>query len=118
INDDGAIREWMHPDVDDRYNHRHLSHIYPIFPGQDYTKEEQPKLFKAFEAAVQKRRIGAQTGWCLARMAGIYVRLVNGDKAMECLDTLARSCLSYNVNTLNNDCRDMGICMITYISPV
>lgn len=118
INDDGAIREWMHPDFDDRYNHRHLSHIYPIFPGQEFTQEEQPKLFKAFETAVQKRLIGAQTGWSLAHMAAIYARLGNGDKALECLDILARSCLSNNFYTLHNDWRDMGICMNTSNAPV
>src|SRR5690606_10618271 len=36
-NSEGAIREWMHEKFEDRYNHRHLSHIYPIFPGQEFT---------------------------------------------------------------------------------
>ncbi|MCJ7839413.1 glycoside hydrolase family 95 protein [Lederbergia sp. NSJ-179] len=118
VNEDGAIREWMHPDFDDRYDHRHLSHIYPIFPGQEFTREEDPPLFAAFETAVRKRLIGAQTGWSLVHMASIYARLGDGDQALECLNILARSCLLNNFFTLHNDWRDMGICMNTPTAPV
>lgn len=118
MNEDGAIKEWMHHEFEDRYNHRHLSHIYPVFPGQEFTKEEQPELFKAFETAVNKRLIGAQTGWSLVHMASIYARLENGDKALESLDILSRSCLLNNFFTLHNDWRDMGICMNSQTAPV
>lgn len=118
VNSDGAIKEWMHEDFEDRYDHRHLSHIYPLFPGQEFTKEEQPDVFDAFEAAVNKRLIGAQTGWSLVHMAAIYSRLENGEKALECLDILSRSCLLNNFFTLHNDWRDMGICMNSQTAPV
>ena len=32
-NELGAIREWQAPQFKDRYDHRHLSHIYPVFRG-------------------------------------------------------------------------------------
>ncbi|MEK3890587.1 glycosyl hydrolase family 95 catalytic domain-containing protein [Bacillus sp. FSL K6-3431] len=118
VNEDGAIREWMHPDFDDRYDHRHMSHIYPIFPGQEFTREEDPELFAAFDKAVKKRLIGAQTGWSLVHMAAIYARLGDGDKSLECLDILARSCILNNFFTLHNDWRDMGICMNSQTAPV
>ncbi|WP_010271639.1 glycosyl hydrolase family 95 catalytic domain-containing protein [Paenibacillus senegalensis] len=118
INEEGAIKEWMHPEFVDRYNHRHLSHLYPVFPGQEVIREEQPELFKAFETAVRKRLIGAQSGWSLAHMAAIYARLGAGDQALECLDILARSCLINNFFTLHNDWRQMGICMDMPSAPV
>lgn len=118
INEEGAIKEWMHPEFADRYNHRHLSHLYPVFPGQELTREEQPELFKAFETAVRKRLIGAQSGWSLAHMAAIYARLGEGDQALECLDILARSCLISSFFTLHNDWRQMGICMDMPSAPV
>lgn len=118
INEEGAIREWMHPAFADRYNHRHLSHLYPVFPGQEVTREEQPELFQAFETAVRKRLIGAQSGWSLAHMAAIYARLGEGDQALECLDILSRSCLINNFFTLHNDWRQMGICMDMPSAPV
>ncbi|MFD1953051.1 glycoside hydrolase N-terminal domain-containing protein [Paenibacillus thailandensis] len=118
VNSDGAIREWMHERFDDRYNHRHLSHIYPIFPGQEFTREELPERFEAFETAVKKRLIGAQSGWSLAHMAAIYARLGDGNKALECLDILSRSCLLNNFMTLHNDWRNMGICMNMAEAPI
>ncbi|CAN7307784.1 glycoside hydrolase N-terminal domain-containing protein [Paenibacillus sp. LjRoot153] len=118
INEDGALREWMHPDFDDRYEHRHLSHIYPIFPGQEFTRELSPELFDAFETAVKKRLIGAQSGWSLAHMAAVYARLGDGSSAVECLDILSRSCLLNNFFTLHNDWRNMGICMNMVEAPI
>ncbi|GIN55686.1 hypothetical protein J8TS2_00050 [Lederbergia ruris] len=118
VNEDGAIREWMHPDFADRYEHRHLSHIYPIFPGQEFTREDNPTLFTAFETAVKQRLIGAQTGWSLVHMSSIYARMGDGDKALECLNILAQSCLMNNFFTLHNDWRDMGICMNSQTAPV
>ncbi|WP_036746708.1 glycosyl hydrolase family 95 catalytic domain-containing protein [Paenibacillus sp. UNC451MF] len=118
VNKDGAIREWMNETFDDRYDHRHLSHIYPIFPGQEFTREEQPELFAAFDTAVQKRLIGAQSGWSLVHMAAIYARLGDGNKALECLDILSRSCLLNNFFTLHNDWRNMGVCMNMPEAPI
>ncbi|MBD3919219.1 glycoside hydrolase N-terminal domain-containing protein [Paenibacillus sp. PR3] len=118
VNSDGAIREWMDERFDDRYNHRHLSHIYPIFPGQEFTREEHPERFEAFETAVSKRLIGAQTGWSLGHMSAIYARLGDGNKALAQLDILSRSCLLNNFLTLHNDWRDMGVCLNMEEAPI
>jgi len=117
-NRDGALAEWLDPAFEDRYDHRHLSHIYPLFPGYEITRESSPELFSACENAVRLRRIEAQSGWSLAHMASIYARLGDGDHALECLDMLARSCLLPNLFTLHNDWRGMGICMDMPAAPV
>ncbi|MFS0637718.1 glycoside hydrolase N-terminal domain-containing protein [Mesobacillus foraminis] len=118
VNQDGAIKEWMHPNFDDRYNHRHVSHIYPVFPGREINSEEDRKRFEGFKAAVSKRELGAQTGWSLAHMSCIYARLHDGDKALECLDILSRSCLLPNLFTVHNDWRNMGVSMEIETAPV
>lgn len=118
INEEGALKEWSHSAFEDRYNHRHLSHIYPLFPGQEFTKEENPELFQSCEIAVHKRLLGAQTGWSLSHMAAIYARLGDGEKAAESLDILTRSCLLSNLFTVHNDWRDMGISMNKTQAPV
>lgn len=118
VNEEGAVKEWTHEGFTDRYNHRHLSHIYPIFPGQEFAREEEPELFEAFETAVNKRLIGAQTGWSMAHMAAIYARLGDGEKAIEALDILSRTCLLNNFFTLHNDWRDMGVSMNKSQAPV
>ncbi len=118
INADGAVSEWIHPDFEDRYTHRHLSHLYPVFPGHEVTLEKDPDLFQAFQTAVQKREIGAQTGWSLAHMAAIYARLGDGSRALEFLDLLTRASLLPNLFTLHNDWRGMGVSMNMPTAPV
>ncbi|WP_299091852.1 glycoside hydrolase N-terminal domain-containing protein [uncultured Metabacillus sp.] len=118
VNKDGAVREWLHPAFDDRYNHRHLSHIYPVFPGRDINQEQDQNLFEAFRMAVSKRRLGAQTGWSLAHMSSIWARMNDGDKALECLDILSRSCLLNNLFTVHNDWRNMGVSMEIETAPI
>lgn len=118
VNEDGAAEEWLHPDFEDRYAHRHLSHLYPVFPGNEVMRETQPAMFEAFEKAVRQREIGAQSGWSLTHMASIYARLGDGDRALDCLDILSRSGLLPNLFTLHNDWRGMGVSMNMPTAPV
>lgn len=112
INEDGAVKEWMHPFFTDNYHHRHHSHIYPVFPGQEVTRESDPKLFQAFEIAIRRRLgigLGEQTGWSLAHMAHVFAQIQDGEQALKCLDLLSRSCVKNNFYTTHNDWRGMGI---------
>ncbi|MGI5898613.1 MAG: glycosyl hydrolase family 95 catalytic domain-containing protein [Christensenellales bacterium] len=108
--EDGDIREWIYPGLDQRYDHRHVSHIYPVFPGRELVKgRDSDDWLDAFELAVDKRRLGALSGWALAHMACIYARFERPEKAVERLDILSRSCLTNNLFTLHNDWRSMGM---------
>jgi alpha-L-fucosidase 2 len=112
INRDGAIKEWIHPNLYDHYAHRHLSHIYPLFPGFEITRETRPELFEACRIAVEKRRVtgqDAQSGWSLAHLANIYARLNEGNTALGCLEILIRSSVGDNLFTYHNDWRNMGL---------
>lgn len=112
INEDGAVKEWMHPDFSDNYFHRHQSHLYPVFPGNEVSQDDNPELYKAFKIAADKRLVIGlkdQTGWSLSHMANINARLGDGDTAAECLDIMARSCIGKNFFTYHNDYRQMGI---------
>ena len=106
-NSDGAIKEWQDERFLDRYYHRHLSHIYPVFPGDEITTQDE--IISAFEKAVDLREIGAQTGWSLAHMASIYARLGRGSDAMGCLNNITKTCMLNNLFTLHNDWRRMDI---------
>ncbi|MDF7798190.1 glycoside hydrolase N-terminal domain-containing protein [Pontiellaceae bacterium B1224] len=112
INEDGAVREWMHPFYDDNYAHRHQSHIYPVFPGFEVTPDSDPELFEAFLVAIRKRLdigISSQSGWSLAHMANVYARMGEGDSALRCLSLLSRACVMNNFFTTHNDWRFSGI---------
>ena len=107
VNKDGAVKEWQDDDFEDRYYHRHLSHIYPVFPGDEITTNDE--IISAFEKAVDLRDMGAQTGWSQAHMASIYARFNRGNDAMDCLNNLTRSCMQTNFFTLHNDWRRMDL---------
>ncbi|MBT3297114.1 MAG: glycoside hydrolase family 95 protein [Verrucomicrobia bacterium] len=112
VNGDGALREWLHPDFDDNYHHRHQSHLYPIFPGLEITKESNPEIFEAGRIAVEKRLVvglTSQTGWSMGHMANSYARLGEGDRALECLELLTRGSTGPNLFTYHNDWRQMGL---------
>jgi len=112
INEDGAMKEWLHPAFKDNYHHRHQSHIYPVFPGLEITEESNPAIYEACRVAVEKRLViglTSQTGWSMAHMANIYARLGQGDRALECLEILTRSSTGPNLFTYHNDWRQMGL---------
>jgi len=111
VNEDGAVCEYLHPDFKDNYEHRHQSHIYPLFPGLEITRD-RPGLWNAFGKAVEKRLVvglSEQTGWSLSHMANIYARLGDGGNSLLCLEYLLRSCCGPNLFTAINDFRNMGI---------
>lgn len=108
-NEDGAIAEWMDETVRDCYEHRHLSHVYPLFPGTEIEESGAVELIPAFQKAVDLRKLGHMTGWSLAHMAAIYARLCNGQKLFDSINMLTKVCLLENFFTLHNDFRGMGI---------
>jgi alpha-L-fucosidase 2 len=112
VNSDGAMREWLWPGLEDNYKHRHQSHIYPVFPGIEVTAETDPEVFEACRIAVEKRLViglTSQSGWSLAHMANIYARLGEGERALECLELLARAATGPNLFTYHNDWRGQGL---------
>ena len=118
INSEGAVREWTDPDLEDYYFHRHVSHIYPVFPGEEVTRESDPRLFAAFEKAVDLRKLGGQSGWSLAHIASIYAAMGRAERVAECLDTLFKGCTLSNLMTLHNDYRNMGVTLTWDRPPV
>lgn len=110
VNEQGAIREWQEESLTDFYYHRHISHLYPVFPGKElrWQSPQSPQM-QAFYQAVKLRVQGGQTGWSLAQMANVYARFGDGDKALASLDTLCRSCLTGSLFTMHNDWRKMGM---------
>ena len=114
INEDGAMREWVHPDLLDNYQHRHQSHLYPVFPGLELTRESDADLTRACSVALDKRLsigLGSQTGWSLAHTANSRARLEEGDDALQALEILIQSCVRPNLFTHHNDWRRMGATM-------
>ena len=55
INDDGALAEWAWPGLADDYGHRHVSHLYPVWPLREITPHGTPELAAAAVRALRLR---------------------------------------------------------------
>lgn len=52
---DGTLKEWAWSDLGERYNHRHVSHCYGAWPGDEIDPDRTPQLAKAAVIADRKR---------------------------------------------------------------
>lgn len=106
VNHDGAIMEWACPGFEDDYHHRHSSHLYPVFPGFEVTREETPELYQACLRAAELRLtdgIEAITGWGLAHLANSSARLKDGNLVYLSLSRIIRKFLLPNLFTCHNE---------------
>ncbi|MFB7424203.1 RICIN domain-containing protein [Streptomyces hydrogenans] len=55
VNGDGALAEWSWPGLWDRYNHRHVQHLYGAWPLHEINPEEEPGLVTAARKALRMR---------------------------------------------------------------
>jgi alpha-L-fucosidase 2 len=108
---EGNLKEWTDDfEVMDPY-HRHISHIYGIFPGKLFSLTGNPKVFEAAVKAIHKRREGGfsqYATWSHAWFACCFARIGHGDEALESIKDLMKSGLCSNFLTLLNDWRDQG----------
>ncbi|MHC4622262.1 MAG: glycosyl hydrolase family 95 catalytic domain-containing protein, partial [Planctomycetota bacterium] len=101
LNEDGALKEWTHPDFEDNYEHRHMSHMYPVYPGLEFTRERTPKLFEAARVAMEKKMDALEyaCAWSYVQAAGTLARLGDGDAAWKQLEVVARGYTLSNLFT-------------------
>jgi alpha-L-fucosidase 2 len=52
---DGTLKEWAWPTIQERYSHRHISHLYGVWPGDDIDPDRTPQLARAAEIADRRR---------------------------------------------------------------
>ena len=57
LNEEGILKEWAVEDHDENYDHRHFSHLYPLFQSYEFSPEETPALWEAAEKALRKKMV-------------------------------------------------------------
>ncbi|MFJ9055341.1 glycosyl hydrolase family 95 catalytic domain-containing protein [Streptomyces sp. NPDC102409] len=55
VNEDGALAEWAWPGLMETYDHRHLSHLYPVWPLDEINPYDTPELAAAAHRALELR---------------------------------------------------------------
>ena len=56
---DGTLKEWAWPALPERYVHRHVSHLYGAWPGDEIDPDRTPQLARAAEIADRRRTFDA-----------------------------------------------------------
>jgi len=84
---DGRLMEWDQPYEEAEKGHRHISHLYALYPGDDITAEN-PELFDAAKRTIQYRidHGGAGPGWSRAWIISFYARLLDKKAVQEHID--------------------------------
>jgi alpha-L-fucosidase 2 len=83
----GEIQEWSEPFAEVEPHHRHVSHLYGLFPGNQITPESTPELFGAARRSLELRGDDATT-WAMTWRVSLWARLHDGDHAYRILRTL------------------------------
>ncbi|NLW55243.1 MAG: glycoside hydrolase family 95 protein [Firmicutes bacterium] len=98
----GQLQEWLEDYAEADPGHRHLSHLFALYPGNLITPRETPELAKAARVTLERRLAhgGGHTGWSRAWIINLWARLEEGEKAGENLrELLCRSTLPNLLDT-------------------
>ncbi|MFC5863145.1 glycoside hydrolase family 95 protein [Acidicapsa dinghuensis] len=87
IGRNGQLMEWSGDWDDPNSHHRHISHLFALFPGSQISVTETPKLAAAAEETLRERG-DESTGWALTWRANCWARLHKGDRALDLLSNL------------------------------
>ncbi|MBQ8351052.1 MAG: glycoside hydrolase N-terminal domain-containing protein [Clostridia bacterium] len=86
----GQLLEWQEDYDEIEPGHRHMSHLYGVYPAALITKEKTPNLFEAAQVSINRRleNGGGHTGWSNAWIICFFARFLKGDRAYEMLKNL------------------------------
>jgi alpha-L-fucosidase 2 len=89
IGQHGQLQEWM-DDLDDPANkHRHVSHLWAVYPGNEINWQQTPDLMKAARQSLIYRGDDG-TGWSLAWKINFWARFLDGNHAYDMVKLLFR----------------------------
>jgi alpha-L-fucosidase 2 len=95
----GALQEWNEDYAETEPGHRHISHLFALYPDHQITLRETPDLAKAARAVLERRLAngGGSTGWSRAWIVNCWARLEDGEAAHSSLLALLRNCTRPNL---------------------
>ncbi|MBQ9385853.1 MAG: glycoside hydrolase family 95 protein [Bacteroidaceae bacterium] len=76
----GQLQEWFEDWDDPKDNHRHVSHLWGMYPGRQITADGTPDLFKAVRTSLEARG-DESTGWSMGWKVCLWARLLDGNHA-------------------------------------
>lgn len=81
------LQEWLEDKDDPKEDHRHVSHLYGLFPGDQISPYTTPQLFEAARNSLIYRGDMA-TGWSIGWKVNLWARLLDGDHAYKIINNM------------------------------
>ena len=83
----GQLQEWIEDRDDPNNEHRHISHLYGLYPSNQISPFTHPELFSA-AATTLKHRGDMATGWSLGWKINFWARMLDGNHAFKILSNM------------------------------
>ncbi|WZL88143.1 glycoside hydrolase family 95 protein [Salinimicrobium sp. 3283s] len=78
----GQLQEWIKDWDDPNSDHRHVSHLYGLYPSNQISPYRNPELFEAAKTSLVARG-DESTGWSMGWKVNLWARLLDGDHALK-----------------------------------
>ncbi|MBO4563813.1 MAG: glycoside hydrolase family 95 protein [Bacteroidaceae bacterium] len=85
----GQLQEWREDLDDPNDQHRHISHLYGLYPSAQISPFSTPDLFKAAGKTLEQRGDQA-TGWSLGWKINFWARMLDGNHAFTIISNMLR----------------------------
>ena len=83
----GQLQEWLIDGDDPKDEHRHISHLYGLYPSNQISPYSHPELFTAAANTLNQRGDMA-TGWSLAWKINFWARMLDGNHAFKIIKNM------------------------------
>ncbi|WP_316838064.1 glycosyl hydrolase family 95 catalytic domain-containing protein [Pedobacter nutrimenti] len=96
----GQLQEWILDADNPRDHHRHMAHLYALYPGNMITLDKTDDLAQAAKKSLEMRGEGVQGtrwphaggNWSMAWKSALWNRLKDGDRAIRIFNTMIKDC--------------------------
>ena len=85
----GQLQEWLIDADDPKDEHRHISHLYGLYPSNQISPYSHPELFTA-AANTLKQRGDMATGWSLGWKTNFWARMLDGNHAFTIIKNMLK----------------------------
>ncbi len=83
----GQLQEWLIDADDPKNQHRHISHLYGLYPSNQISPFSHPELFNAAANTLTQRGDMA-TGWSLGWKTNFWARMLDGNHAFKIISNM------------------------------
>lgn len=99
VNKFGAVQEWYKDFDEYEPGHRHMSHLFALYPGREITEKNNFELLEASKKTLERRlnQGGGHTGWSCAWIINFYARLKEAELANKYLHVLLKNLTFMNL---------------------